>query len=108
MIPQLPIELSEVLLWSSHARAAYRCVPSLNRWYLSALSGEEAPAQYIYLVGVNDTATALATLVLIVQHYPNLSRGVESMRHIITTWTDGINVVGCDKYRVEESSTSGR
>ncbi|KAL5108600.1 Anaphase-promoting complex subunit 1 [Taenia crassiceps] len=105
-IPQLPVEISEFLLWSPHARMAYRTVPSLNRWYLSTLSGENPPVPYLYLTGVNDVPAALATLVLCTQQNGVRGQGIDSLRHIITFWMDKIGLVGYDKSQVERSDTS--
>ena len=106
-IPQLTVEMFDILLWSPHARAAYRNVPSLNRWYLSALSqGEKSFQPYLHLVGVNDTATALASLVLISQRHPTMGQGVDSLRHIISSWTDRINLIGYEKCQLEEGNAT--
>ncbi|VDM16879.1 unnamed protein product [Hydatigera taeniaeformis] len=105
-IPQLPAEMMEYLLWSSHARLAYRTVPSLSRWYLSILSEENPPAPYLYLAGVNDTSAALATLVLCTQQSGVIGQGVDSLRHIINLWTDKIGLIGYEKSQLEQSDTS--
>lgn len=106
-IPQLPAEISNFLLWSSHARIAYQTVPSLNRWCLSTLSGGNPPVPYLYLAGVNDIPTALATLVLCTQQNGAIGQGVDSLRHIITFWMDKIGLVGYEKSQLEQSDTSG-
>lgn len=104
-IPQLPAEITEFLLWSPHARIAYQTVPSLNRWYLSTLSGENPPVPYLYLAGVNDMPAVLATLVLCTQG-GTIEQGVDSLRHIITFWMDKIGLVGYAKSQLEQSDTS--
>eukprot|EP00108_Taenia_solium_P003794 TsM_000254400 transcript=TsM_000254400 gene=TsM_000254400 len=105
-IPQLPAGISEFLLWSPHARMAYRTVPSLNRWYLSTLSGANPPVPYLYLAGVNDISAALATLTLFPQQNGAIGQGVDSLRHIITFWMDKIGLVGYEKSHLEQCDTS--
>nr|CDS30613.1 anaphase promoting complex subunit 1 [Hymenolepis microstoma] len=100
-IPQLHLEtINSVLYWSSHARSACRSVPSLNRYSLSMLSAEvkNSFTPYLYLPGVNDTATTLATFVICAQ---SMTEDVDFSqiedRDILRFWSEKISLVGYEK-----------
>ncbi|VDD75357.1 unnamed protein product [Mesocestoides corti] len=95
-IPRLPTEVAQCLVWSPHVRASHQSAPSLSRWCVSTLS-TRGSAPYVHVVGVNDTAAALASLVLSMSQRVTVEADGDAFRHAVRLWTERIEPIGYEE-----------